>query len=198
MNALAGDAHSLAIGDSLLAWNSGQCQSVTDHAGLELGVPIENVAINGTRLLGGEGAIPDQYWDDGWDVVYVDGGANDLNGRCFSGEGTLDRLVSEDGNSGAMPELVDRIRSDGAEVVVIDYYRVSDRAWYGFGDCVEIFDRLSIRYQTMAEQRQGVRFVDLGDVINPEDTPQAYAYDNLHPGPKGAQLAGAHVAQAMD
>ncbi len=187
-------ARVLAIGDSLLAWNSDACQSVVAHASIDLEEHIENRAVNGAQVLG---AIPGQYSDDGWDLVVVDGGANDVNRLCECGacDEVLDRLATSDGQQGRMVELVDAITSDGAQVLLLGYYRVGSGAWYGFKHCTETITELDRRYEVVADSRPDVHFFDLEHVVNPKDDGWAYAFDGVHPSPVGAAALGESIAQ---
>ena len=212
--ALPGDARILAIGDSILAWSGDRCESIPDQAALLLGKRIVNAAVNGARVLGGDSkrpAIPDQVVDapngTPWDEVIIDGGGNDLNATCACGDcdRVLDSLVSADGSSGAVPNLVDRISATGARVLLVDYYVLHDDAWYGFDRCGPALASLQSRYHALVDSRQAgagvgpgaVDFVDLGDVVTPEATPDAYAFDNVHPSDKGTAVLGALVADRI-
>ncbi|MEZ4317535.1 MAG: SGNH/GDSL hydrolase family protein [Myxococcota bacterium] len=189
----------LYVGDSVLAWNEKTCRSIGAYAAEERGVGYESVAKNGAILLSGESSIPEQHLDGSWSTVVIDGGANDLNSGCECGDcdGLMARLASEDGTTGAMPDLVDRWVAEGADVLLLGYYPVPDSAWYGFDRCFDTITELDRRYALVAEQREHVRFFDLGDVIGPDGEGGVYAFDFTHPSPKGAQLLGEAVAAQL-
>lgn len=190
----------LAIGDSLLAWKAPRCQSVPDHLAMTRGRKVTNRAINGTRVLDGGDAIPAQYSPDGWAWVIVDGGGNDLNSSCDceNCDFLLDQIVSEDGSTGDMPDLVDRVVGDGAQVMLLGYYLLPENARYGFAECRDSeFPELFVRYEALASARDGVTFVNLGEVMDPTSTPEAYDNDHLHPSPEGAALLGALLAEKL-
>ncbi|MCB9777147.1 MAG: SGNH/GDSL hydrolase family protein [Alphaproteobacteria bacterium] len=190
----------LAIGDSIQAWNKHRCQGVPDHVGLLRGARVENAAISGTKLLSGGNAIPGQYQPGDWTTVLVDGGANDLNDDCGCNECAYmtDVLVSQDGSGGAMPDLLDTITADGADVLLLGYYRFPDGAAYGFDQCGDELSVLNARYQTAAALREGVTFVDLGQVVQPDVTPQYYDFDSVHPSAEGAEAMAALLLQFLD
>lgn len=186
----------LAIGDSVLAWNQLACQAVPDHLALERESKVQSGAVSGTRMLGGDSAIPDQYVPDDWTWVIVDGGGNDLKDTCGTGqaEGLLDQLASPDGTQGAMAVLLDEILLDAQGVLLLGYYPMGEGAWYGFDACDAELASLNARYAVLAEQREGVWFVDLGQVLDPATTPEAYAPDQVHPDIEGAQ----RIAELLD
>ncbi|MCB9663605.1 MAG: SGNH/GDSL hydrolase family protein [Alphaproteobacteria bacterium] len=197
--ALEGEPSLLTVGDSLLASHANLCASIPDAVSLELGRPGENRSVGGSRVLGGDDAIPGQVVAGDWDWVIVDGGGNDLNEVCATdGEAAvIQELVDENGQEGAMPALVDRLVEGGARVALLGYYPMRDGALLGFDDCDAAFAELNQRYTDVAALREGVVFVDLGQAIDPEGTPSAYFLDGVHPSRYGATLAGELVARRI-
>lgn len=189
VGALPQDDLVLAIGDSILAWNKPYCQSAPDHLALERGASVQNNAVSGTRVLGGNNAIPDQYVKADWDWVIVDGGGNDVNDACSGDQAgpVIDQIVGADGTGGAMNALMDEIVADADQVLLLGYYPLMPDAWYGFDLCETELDTLDARYAALAEKRPQVTFVDLGQVLDPQLTPDAYAPDGVHPDTEGAQ-----------
>ena len=189
-------ADAVAIGDSILAWNASKCQSVIDSASRSLGARIDNRSVNGARLRGG---IPGQR--DGSDarLVIVDGGGNDLNGAdaCKNDPtAELDRLASLDGTEGAMPALVDGLVGEGHDVLLLGYYGVKRGGWYGLGACGEEVALLKERYAMLASRHPEVVYVDLEETVT-SDQAEHYAFDAVHPSPKGAEVLGEAVAAAL-
>lgn len=189
----------LAIGDSIQAWGRAQCQSVDEHIGLARGAAITSHAVNGTRMLDGEDRIPDQYTPGAWDWVIVDGGGNDVNTTCGCGDcaAVLDQIVTQDGLSGEMPALVDRIQGDGARVALLLYYELGPDPSYGFHRCPETLDVLAERYTALAASRPELLLLDLGQVMDPLSTPQHYDFDDVHPSPSGAAALGGWIADLL-
>lgn len=189
----------LFLGDSLLAWNEKSCRSLGAKIAVEADLAYTNAAVNGAAMIGGDDAIPNQHPLADFGQVVISGGANDLNGRCSCDDcaTVMDRLVSEDGSQGLMPDLVDAWVGQGSEVLVLGYYPVKDGAWYGFDVCFDTITELDRRHALLAEQREGVGFFDLGDVLQPETASGAYAFDGVHPSPKGAKRLATAVAPLL-
>ena len=196
----SGDDTILAIGDSVFAWRMRSCETVPDVAAITLGRTLRHKAVNGARITGGDDPIVEQFEEGEWDWVLLDGGGNDLKNECECGvdcSPVLDTLVSEDGTRGEIPELVDRIVAGGSRVALYGYFRIDERAFYGFGECLEELDVLHARQQKVASQRDGVFFIDAREVVSPEHDPDAYAFDNLHPSAEGARIVGAFIAKKI-
>lgn len=190
----------LFLGDSLLAWNEKSCRSLASNTAVTKGWSYTNAAVNGALMSNGDDSIPLQVTEGSYAQVILIGGANDLNQRCSCGtcEDTLDRIASADGTTGVTADLVDQWVERGSDVLILGYYPVPDRALYGFDKCFETISELDRRHALVAEQRPGVRFFDLGDVLTPENTKGHYAFDYAHPSPKGAKLLGGAVAAFLE
>lgn len=186
----------LFLGDSLLAWNEHSCQSLGAEIALQTGRSYTNAARNGAGVLGDGAGIPEQHELDDFAQVVISGGANDLNGRCSCGscDYVLDLVVSHDGSEGRMPDLVDAWVGQGSDVLVLGYYPGKPRALYGFDRCFDAISELDRRHEAMAEQRDGVTFFDLGDVLTPNESDGEYAFDGVHLSPRGARRLGSAVA----
>lgn len=181
----------LFLGDSVLAWGEESCNAVPDWLASTRGALAHSNAVSGTRVL--DGVIPAQYERGGWSWVIVDGGGNDLNDAgCADPGDSLDRLADAQGE-GAMAELVDLIRADGPQVLLLAYYPMRPGAWYGFDSCGELLASLGDRYASLAERREGVELFDLGTVLDPEQTPDSYDFDGVHPSAEGAE----RIAEAL-
>ena len=188
----------LAIGDSVFEWNAEDGASIPDFAAQAASLEMTNAAVGGAMVLGDkEESIPGQYYDDDWGRVLIDGGANDLGDGCGCGNclGVVDELISEDLSSGAMVDLIQRIRSDGAEVVLMGYYTVSEKS--EFGECDEEFEVMHARYEALAQQTPGVLFVSAADVMRWADNPEYYAEDLIHPAPEGSEAVGLYIGQQI-
>ena len=190
----------LAIGDSLLAWNAGRCESVVDHTSLQLGQRLERRAIGGSEVLGGPTPIPEQVPGGSWQQVVLVGGANDLKKADVCGEAdaqaVLDELSDPEGQQGVMPALVDALLADGASVLLLGYHEIPASAWNGFGDCADELTALDARYAAIAASRPDVTFLDLGDTLGTGDV-DLLDDDHIHPNPAGAQALGRVIAEAL-
>lgn len=188
------EAEILAIGDSVIWWNSGSEAAIADVIADDLGVRVANAAIPGAQILSGRDNIPDQYQSGPWEWVVLDGGANDLGGSCGTARAgaVLDRLISRDLSAGAMPQLLARIRADGPQVVIMGYYFLPEGS-EDFAGCADVFTALNSRLDAYADQTAGVYFAPASAVIDPEN-PAHFDPDGVHPSPLGSRLIGARIA----
>lgn len=198
------DARILTIGDSVMWWNAEQGGSIADAIAAHLGEPVVNLAVPGAAIshpdpdMAVEGLdIRAQYRMRGWDWVVVEGGANDLGdeGGAGSCARVLDELVSADGRRGDIPELVRRIRLDGARVVALGYYALPAPADED-GFCGDTLPALTRRIEVMAALDPGVVFVAMADVVSPADR-SAYDRDGVHPSARSSQAIGRKIADVI-
>lgn len=195
-----GDGGTLfAVGDSVMEWNVDEGQSIPEVAAQRAGLGVVNAAISGAMVLDdGEEGIPRQYQSGDWSWVIVEGGANDIGpdgcgcGQCIA---VVDQLMSSDGNSGALVDLLAQIEGDGNRAVLAGYYRVPDNA-PEYTDCAEEMDELNARFQAYASTREDVIYVSMGDAMDPGD-PSFYAEDLIHPSVKGSQAVGTLIGEAI-
>ncbi|MBU2992527.1 SGNH/GDSL hydrolase family protein [Octadecabacter sp. 1_MG-2023] len=190
------DADVIVVGDSILAWHRGTGLSIPSVVEQQSGLDVSNVSISGATFLGSRG-IPTQYADSDWDWMIVDGGGNDLLPTCGMPDAgrVLDALISQDGQSGAMPAFISRVAGQGVNVILLGYYPVSERGG-AFAGCVTELDELSARQARFAETISSVTFVDAGKVVGSGDE-AAYAEDWVHPSPRGAALVGQLITSAI-
>lgn len=192
------DATIIAIGDSVMAWNEEEGASIPDVIGAELGRVVYNAAVPGAYFTGGggeEGNIPDQYVEREWEWLVLDGGGNDVNDECSctACADTIDDIISADGTSGALPDLVNGVVADGVRVVVFGYYNVPPTADYGFADCNSEVAELRDRLLQLAESTDDVWFVDGTEIFDPGDL-EYYDDDHVHPSALGSELIGEAIA----
>lgn len=198
------NARILAIGDSVIWWNADQGGSIADAVSADLGEPVVNLAVPGAAVshpdadMAVEGLdIRAQYLSRDWDWVLLGGGANDLGdeGDARGCAVVLDELLSADGRRGEIPELVDRIRSDGARVIALGYYELPAREEES-GFCGDSLSALNRRVDAMAALSSDVLFVAMADVVSPAD-PKAYDRDGIHPSARASQRIGRKIAHAI-
>ncbi len=198
------DGSILAVGDSIFAYNSGDCESAPDVVGALLGRDVFNAARSGAMISPEErwifGDIREAYVAGDWSHVIVEGGVNDLNFDCDCAgcDDVLDRTVAAGGGGGAMPTLGDRALSDGAEVVLVGYYEMGPEATNGVDVCNPAIGELNTRYELVAAGRDGVTFVNPGEVVSMESTPDAYRSDQVHPTAEGSVLLAELIAAAIE
>jgi acyl-CoA thioesterase I len=189
----------LAVGDSVFDYNTENGESIPEVAASKLGIAVQNNAIGGSHLSSNNGeSITETYEPGDWSWVLVDGGANDLNDECSCGdcEVLLDELISPDSTGGIMSEFVDQIQGDGHPVALMGYYMLPEGAEYGFANCVDTIIELNSRYTALAEQVEGVYYIDAGEVITPDQS-ELYDTDNVHPSVEGSRVLGEFIAEQI-
>ncbi|MFW8595792.1 SGNH/GDSL hydrolase family protein [Cribrihabitans neustonicus] len=196
-----GKAHILVMGDSLLAWNRLSGNSIADAVEDALGRPVADRSVSGARhiyrlpLTGAAGLnIARQYRPGPWKWIIVNGGGNDLwlGCGCVACKGKLDRLISEDGESGAIPDLLTQLRSTGARVIYVGYLRSPGRGSL-IEHCRDEGDTLERRFARHAESDPGVFFVSLKDMV-PQGDRSYHAPDMIHPSVKASREIGSRLA----
>ncbi|MDP7110966.1 MAG: SGNH/GDSL hydrolase family protein [Myxococcota bacterium] len=205
-----GEPTHLAVGDSITASNKDVCQSLACHAGIALGVHVQNNAIGGTRLSSdGDDPddIPNQY-EPGhpWEWVIVTGGGNDMRGECgCSVEGhdpavceqKLDELADPASGTGDMFDLIDLVQADGARVAIVGYYQFPDDSMGNFDGCNVYGGQLNERYREIADADPDVTFVETAAAIDFDTHPEYFLWDHVHPSAEGSLVIGNLVAAAI-
>jgi lysophospholipase L1-like esterase len=189
----------LAVGDSVLEWNLDEQRSIPEVFADRTGLGLTHAAVGGAMMLADEESIPGQYVEGDWRVVIIDGGANDLGpDGCGCGDcvHVMDEIISPDLASGAMVDLVERARNDGAEVLLLGYYAPAPGS--EFDGCEEELAVSTARMQALAEALEGVRFVDASTVVDWSRDPSHYAEDGIHPSPSGSAVIGNALADRFE
>jgi acyl-CoA thioesterase I len=180
------EAQIVVAGDSVMAWNRIQGASVADKLQQTLGEKIGDVSFPGAQITGGRGAlnIPAQLKGLRVEWVVLNGGANDLRGKCdcTDCDPVLDLLISDDGTEGAIPSLVSDLRRRGSEVIWADYYT---SPLYAGTRCQAPYRVLEARLRRMADTNEGITLVDMDDVFRPDDA-SLFASDRIHPSEQGS------------
>ena len=189
------DLEILAIGDSIFEWNG--TESIPAVVGRELrtrgyDVSVVNLAVSGACLVECNGlrAIGDTYVPRAWDIVIIDGGANDVGSSCNE----IEHLVNASLDAGEMVDLLDRISAGGASIVLYGYSRSLDANARNFGNCAS-FDELNRRYQAVATERDDVEFFD-AEAVTRRD-PSMYS-DQVHPSVAGSEAIGEAMAELVE
>jgi lysophospholipase L1-like esterase len=192
----------LVIGDSVMAWNRSAGADIGSVLAAELDREVVSRAALGAQVrAGGLGAlgglsIPDQMPDGSWNWIVMNGGANDLGFSCGCTrcEAEIDRLISMDGTTGAIPDLIARARAKGAQVLWVGYYRAPESR--SFRGCrpglVELERRIAVHVRTA----KGVFFVDSEDALDPGN-PALLAADRTHPSVEGSAVIGRFLAREI-
>lgn len=188
----------LVLGDSIVAWNAANGGSVGDVIAAKLGARTVSVAVPGSRVLAGPDPIPGQYVTGPWSWVVVQGGGNDLVEGCGCGPCSehLDRLLGPDGTSGALADLVTRIRSDGPSVALWSYYEMPSDAPFPFNRCNDELAEVHARLGRLAEGDERIVLVDGRRAVRPS-RPWLYDRDRVHPSPAGSRAIGTRLAEVI-
>ncbi|MEM6277825.1 MAG: SGNH/GDSL hydrolase family protein [Pseudomonadota bacterium] len=191
--AQAQDARIQLLGDSLMAWNSLTGRSIPNVLARQLGEQVDSRAVTGAMIRG----IARQYRSGDYEWVVLNGGGNDLwlGCGCTQCEGRMSQIISRDGSSGRLPDLVSAIRRDGAKVLYVGYLRSP-----GFGSpiehCRDDGDELERRVERMAASMDGVWLVSNRQIVSPGDK-SFHALDRIHPSVKGSRVIGKRIASAI-
>ncbi len=198
------DARILVMGDSLLASNRDSGQSVADLLEQQLSQPVIDRAVGGARyffqlpISSTAGVkLTEQYRPADWDWIVLNGGGNDLLFGCGCGlcDRMLDRLVSTDGQAGAIPDFVARIRKAGAKVIYVGYLR-HPGVMTPIKSCVPAGNELDRRLATLASLDAGVTFLPMSDLV-PHGDRSFHQIDRIHPSAKGSRSIAARIATVI-
>lgn len=192
----------LAIGDSVMAWHKWTGRDIPSVMGDLVDAQVENDAVAGSRFSNASAFgravgfdVRAQYRAGPWDVILINGGANDfLNDcSCRACDGVLDGLIGAD-LSGEVPAFLQRLQQTGARVIWMGYY-ASARSGQ-FTGCRPYLVEYDARLARFAAATPGVDFIDSEDVIDPSDR-SLFAFDGIHPSPSGARRIGTYLAQSF-
>lgn len=188
-----GGARILLIGDSMMASNRLAGQSVSKVIEATRGEPVIDRSVPGAMF----GSVALQYRNGPWDHVLVNGGGNDLLFGCGCGAcgGVINRLVSSDGQSGAIPTLMRRIRADGAKVILVGYLR-NPGVNTSIKTCGPAANELERRLQRTAAATPGMTYVSIADLV-PNGDRSFQQEDQVHPTAKGSAAIAGRVMAAM-
>lgn len=198
------NARILAVGDSLMSWNSSWGSSIPDVMQKELGETVVDRSISGAWMNTRKGYedksgvnIPYQYEEGDWDWVVVSGGGNDLLFGCGCGfcDKVLDRLISEDGLTGQIPDFFRRIRDDGAQVLYTGYLR-SPNLLTPIEHCKAEGDELEARVARLASQEPGIVYASMQHIVPPGGI-SYFSADLIHPSRKSSRLMGERLAEII-
>jgi lysophospholipase L1-like esterase len=192
-------ARVLVMGDSMMAFNRLSGASVADQMQARLNRAVADRSVSGAAVLGaGEsGGIPGQYVPQDWDWVVLNGYGNDLlwGCGCRACADRMTRLITPGGESGAIPDLVTRLRADGARVIYTGYLRTP-----GFASpverCAPLGAEMDRRIARLADRDPGVFFLDLAEVVPSGDT-SFHRFDRVHPSPKGSAAIAGRIVTLM-
>ncbi|MDE4132913.1 SGNH/GDSL hydrolase family protein [Phaeobacter sp. QD34_3] len=195
------EARILVMGDSMLAWNGGTGQAVSDAIEDALKEPVVDRSVIGARMIyplpltGAAGLnIRKQFRAGDWDWIVVNGGGNDLwlGCGCIACARKLDRLAAEDAQSGAIPDLMRKLRETGARVIYTGYLRSPGRG-SPIDHCKTDGQELDRRIALLAEDTEGLFFLSLDGLV-PHGDLSFHAVDRIHPSIRGSAAIGDKIA----
>ena len=108
--------------------------------------------------------------------------------------GQVDQIISADASEGVMTSLVSRAVNEGAQVILLGYYRVSGEEFAG---CEDEAEALNTRYRALAARSSEVIFVDMGDAVEHEPMSVYLDEDGIHPSVYGGSLIGELIARRI-
>lgn len=199
------NARILTMGDSMLAWHGGSRASVSDGVEQILSEPVVDRSVSGARVfynLPVSGAlgmhISQQYRPGNWDWVILNGGGNDLwlGCGCSWCDHKINRMISKDGSSGKIADLVTQIRNSGARVIYVGYLR-SPGTGSMIEHCRDEGNELESRISRLAQKDPGVHFVSLQDMV-PHGDRSFHAPDMIHPSQKGSRMIAERIAAIIN
>jgi lysophospholipase L1-like esterase len=179
-----------------MAWNRIEGASVADGIGAALGQPVGDVSLPYARITGGRGPLNIPAQVDGLTVPWVvlNGGANDLGVNCArGGDAALEALVSADGRSGAIPQMLRGLTVGGSRVIWADYYTSPQ---FAGTPCAGVYAEMQARLERMAGTMPAVTLVDMGRVLSP-DQAALFDEDRIHPSPAGSRRIAALITEAL-
>lgn len=192
----------LVVGDSLLDWQRIRGQSIPQVLARKTGWEVASRAASGASMYRSgttdnpRAVIPTQYQPDNWDWVVVNGGANDLLTKCGCRRCSrvLNEIISPDGKSGIMVDLVRRARSDGAGVVMIGY--LGNPRPNLFNGCREEVFEMVRRQKLLAEALPNVIYLSSRDAVD-VNRRGTFAFDGIHPSGRSTKRIGTYLAQTL-
>ena len=181
------------VGDSLFGADAEGCASVSTFMSLRLWLEVEDNSIPGAMVSDGNEGIPQQYVSGDWNWTVINGGANDIMPYCTENDcdEVLDEIITDSGE-GQIPDLVEKAQNDGSNVILLGYYSVPKGSEYE--PVILEVEIVNDRYNEFAKANEGVYFINLKDVMSPEQTPELYSEDLVHPSDDGHFAIGEHIA----
>ena len=192
----------LAIGDSILAWHKWTGRDIPSVMGRALDGEVVNDAVAGARFSNRSGVgravgfdIRAQYTSGSWDVVVMNGGANDMlsDCKCARCDTVLDELITPN-LRGEVPAFITRVLADGGRVIWMGYYASARLG--PFDGCRPYLVEYDARIARLAAKTANLTFVDSEDVVDPQNR-RHFAFDGIHPSALGARRIGTYLARTV-
>lgn len=199
-----GNPRILTMGDSLLAFHKLTGQSVSHGLETLLQEPVVDRSVSGARffyilpITGSAGLnITRQFVPGPWEWVVLNGGGNDLlfGCACRGCDRRMNRLISEDGQRGAIPGFISKLRKTGARVIYVGYMRTPG-VTSPVERCTDEGDVLEARIGRLAARDPGIHFVSNADLV-PDGDRSFHALDLIHPSVKGSRVIAERIARII-
>jgi len=186
----------LTIGDSLMAWNSIGNGSVADALSLITGTDVVDRSVVASFLL--TGGIDRQYLEGDWDWVVTNGGGNDLwlGCGCRRCENSMNTMISPDGKSGRIADLLLRARAGGAKVIYVGYLR-SPGINTPIEHCKADGNELERRIELFTNSYPDIYFVSLTDLV-PFGARNYLSFDRIHPSRVTSFLIAERISELIE
>ncbi len=192
----------LVVGDSLLDWHRTKGNAIPQVLARQTGWKVRRRASSGAKmyLTGAEdnprSVILAQYEEGPWDWVIVNGGANDLLTKCGCRrcEKVISGILSKDGKTGIMADLVKRARADGAGVIMVGY--IGNPRFNLFSGCRDDVLELVRRQKLLAGRDNGVSYFSTRAIVEIKKR-SSFAFDGIHPSQRSTKRIGAYLAETM-
>lgn len=197
-------ARILTMGDSMLAWRSNSGGAVSDEVENLLGEEVIDRSVLGARVFynlpisGALGMnISKQYRPGAWEWVILNGGGNDLwfGCGCNKCERRMNRMITPDGVSGSIPDLLRKLRGTGAQVIYVGYLR-SPGVGSMIDSCRDEGDEFERRLADLAGTDRGIHFVSLADLV-PHGDRSYHSFDMVHPSAKASRAIAQRIAAVI-
>ncbi|MGA9410598.1 MAG: SGNH/GDSL hydrolase family protein [Roseobacter sp.] len=193
----------VVIGDSVMAWNRAEGRDVGSVIGAKLNRPVLNRAAFGAQIRANSFArllglsIPAQLPPGRWNWVVANGGANDLGSTCgcTNCDDAIDTLISGDGQTGYIPDLITQALAQNAQVLWLGYYRAPETT--SFEGCRPGLVEIERRIAWLAGSDDRVFFLDAETFFNPLK-PALLDRDKTHPSVEGSALIGRKIVEVIE
>lgn len=198
------DAKVIVVGDSLMAWNATSGSSIPDIVEDSIGAPVIDRTVSAAWLQTqydasgrAETGVQAQFIEGDWDWAIVNGGGNDLmlGCGCSRCDAVLDKMISQDGQHGQIPDFLRQIRKTGTRVIYVGYLR-SPELFTPIEHCKAEGDEFEARIARLAQRDEGITFVSSQDVARPGDA-SYFSFDLIHPSRKSSRIIGERVADVI-
>ncbi|GGE62894.1 hypothetical protein GCM10011517_33270 [Actibacterium pelagium] len=148
-----------------------------------------------TGALGAD--INKQYVSGDWDWVILNGGGNDLwlGCGCMKCDRKLEKLIAKNGQSGTVPNLVSKIRSEGAQVIYVGYLRTPG-VTSPVEHCTDEGEEFERRLERLSKSDRGIHFLSLAGMV-PEGSRDYHWVDLVHPSVLASEEIGERITNII-